>query len=385
MDASETARDVARNSIASKTLIGLISLVMLISIGQSGVAQNKRTTNFLVHAPTQALAEAVARDAERFRDELALYWLGKKLPPWSTPCPIQVVAGPHLAAQGVTTYTRSPVGNFQMKVVGSPERILDSVLPHEVTHTVLATHFGRPLPRWADEGICTTVEHSVERQKHERKLREFLGNRRGIAMNKLFLMTEYPADMLPMYAQGYSVCRFLIQQSGPRKFIAFLEDYMRHPSWTSNVRNHYGYESLAKLQEKWLAWVTNGSGPVESFASTRIKPVRPAAKGGSPRADSTNLVAQSESISQVGSIGPEARQSSKGWYQRRREMTALGKIAANPTGPNPASPAERTSELPYSTSLPQDEYRYGQWQSHGGPSGSGFSGRQQGNPSAIYR
>ncbi len=33
-----------------------------------------------------------------------------------------------------------------MEVIGTPERILDSVLPHEVTHTILATYFGRPLP-----------------------------------------------------------------------------------------------------------------------------------------------------------------------------------------------------------------------------------------------
>jgi hypothetical protein len=183
-----------------------------------------------------------------------------------------VVAGPNLAAQGVTTYNPRPVSDFQMEVVGTPQRILDSVLPHEVTHTVLATHFGRPLPRWADEGICTTVEHSSERSKHEAKLREFLASRRGIAMNRLFLLTEYPQDVLPMYAQGYSVCRFLIEQQGPRTFIQFLGDYMRRPSWTQNVRKHYGYESLLELQNSWLAWVKAGSGDVTKFAKLKSRP-----------------------------------------------------------------------------------------------------------------
>ena len=159
-----------------------------------------------------------------------------------------------------------------MEVVGTPERILDSVLPHEVTHTVLATHFGRPLPRWADEGICTTVEHVSERSKHEAKLREFLSSRRGIAMNRLFLLTEYPNDVLPMYAQGYSVCRFLIGQKDPQTFIQFLQDYMQHPSWTANIKKHYQYDSLAELQEYWLAWVAAGSGPVEKFA--KVQPAR---------------------------------------------------------------------------------------------------------------
>ena len=224
-----------------------------------------RTQNFVVQADDPELARSVALAAEEYRRDLAVYWLGQPIPPWPAPCPIWVNAGNHLAAQGVTNYAIGPVRDFTMEVVGTPQRILDSVLPHEVTHTVLATYFGRPLPRWADEGICTTVEHDSERSKHEQKLREFLGTRRGIAMNRLFLLKEYPADVLPMYAQGYSVCQFLIAQAGPREFIAFLQDYMRRPSWTENVRKHYGYDSLAELQAYWLKWVKAGSGPVAAF------------------------------------------------------------------------------------------------------------------------
>lgn len=258
-----------------RNIAAAAALLLTLGLASNGVAAGFRTQNFIVQAPTPALAKAVGESAERYRDELAEYWLGRRLPAWPTPCPIHVVAGAHLAAQGVTTYNRAPVRDFQMEVVGTPERILDSVLPHEVTHTVLATHFGRPLPRWADEGICTTVEHEAERSKHEAKLREFLNTRRGIAMNRLFLLTEYPSDVLPMYAQGYSVCQFLIGQQDARAFIRFLQDYMQHPSWTENVRKHYGYNSLADLQENWLAWVAQGSGPVGKFAGKQGPATRP--------------------------------------------------------------------------------------------------------------
>lgn len=249
-------------------------------------AADFRTRNFIIHARSPQLAKAVGEAAEKYRRELAEKWLGSPLRPWPSPCPVRVVAGPNRAAQGVTTYNRQPVRDFQMEVVGTPERILDSVLPHEVTHTILATHFGRPLPRWADEGICTTVEHASERRKHEAKLREFLQSRRGIAMNKLFLLTEYPSDVLPMYAQGYSVCRFLIQQKGGREFIEFIEDYMQQPSWTENIEKHYGYESLAELQEYWLAWVASGSGPVDQFV--KASPAGDDAEGASPAALASN-------------------------------------------------------------------------------------------------
>lgn len=249
-----------------------IAGILVLLLGSTSFAASLRTQNFLITAPTPQLANAVAEAAERYRRDLAIHWLGQPLPPWPNPCPIQVVAGSNLAAQGVTTYNPAPVRDFQMEVIGTPERILDSVLPHEVTHTVLATYFGRPLPRWADEGICTTVEHVSERSKHEAKLREFLRSRRGIAVNQLFLMKEYPPDVLPMYAQGYSMCRFLIDQKGPRNFIQFLGDYMQHPSWTANVKRHYDYDSLKELQEYWLAWVAAGGGPVDKYVKRNVGP-----------------------------------------------------------------------------------------------------------------
>lgn len=330
----------ARFFVTSAAIAGLM-LAMVCDASGAGF----RTQNFIVQAPTPALAKSVGESAERYRDDLATYWLGKRLPAWPTPCPIRVIAGPTLAAQGVTTYNRSPVRDFQMEVVGTPERILDSVLPHEVTHTVLATHFGRPLPRWADEGICTTVEHEAERSKHEAKLREFLSTRRGIAMNQLFLLTEYPNDVLPMYAQGYSVCRFLIAQKDAKTFIAFLQDYMQRPSWTENIRKHYGYDSLAELQDYWLAWVSEGSGPVGKFA--KIDP--PNARQDAPQIASRSSVAQASAIEEIPTPAPNPTQmelnepargtalasiagpapGADGWYQRKKLNQGQGGAESN--------------------------------------------------------
>jgi hypothetical protein len=335
--------------------------ILICLVCSTASAASKRTRNFIIQAPTPQLANAVAQAAEDYRRDLAVHWLGQALPPWPTPCPVRVIAGPNLAAQGVTTYNPAPVRDFQMEVVGTPQRILDSVLPHEVTHTILATYFGRPLPRWADEGICTTVEHVSERSKHEAKLREFLRSRRGIAMNQLFLMTEYPSDVLPMYAQGYSVCRFLIDQKGPKTFIQFLGDYMRNPSWTANVRKHYQYESLAELQQYWLAWVSDGSGSVDRFAKvqpTRAQPASLAAVGAaSPNAAASASIRQpaagdrvqpatATEIALAGSSPGQGRAASatpradatrlastnaRGWYQRKKLD------AQAPAGSSPAS------------------------------------------------
>lgn len=345
----------------------------------SAQAANFRTQNFIIQAPDAQLAKAVGEAAEKYRRDLATYWLGQPLPPWPTPCPVRVVAG-NIAAQGVTTYQRSPVRDFQMEVIGTPQRILDSVLPHEVTHTVLATHFGRPLPRWADEGICTTVEHESERNKHEAKLREFLATRRGIAMNKMFLLTEYPNDVLPMYAQGYSVCRFLIEQQDAPKFIAFLTDYMRYPSWTENVKKHYGYESLAELQQYWLAWVSEGSGPVDAYVKT--DPTRPAPTAiaasnltvpsatvapPAPDGPAMALIAPTSNPSPAAALASTAN-SSGGWYQRKRAEATQSNpaLAAAPTKANPIAPPSVVNSGRYKTAQPQPETRLPGFQGGGG-------------------
>ena len=101
---------------------------------------------------------------------------------------------------------RGEVFNWDMKIQGSRERVLDSVLPHEITHTIFATHFGRPLPRWADEGACTTVEHPGEKAKQDKFLIQFMtpdarGQTRSIPFNRMFAMKEYPPDILPLYSR----------------------------------------------------------------------------------------------------------------------------------------------------------------------------------------
>lgn len=220
-----------------------------------------RTENFLVEAPTPAIAEQVGREAERFRHELAVEWLGQPLPRWSQPCPISVQVGPQLGAGGATSFVfdRGEVFGWQMSIQGSLERVLDSVLPHEVTHTVFATHFRQPLPRWADEGACTTVEHPSEVAKQQRMLITFLKTGRGIPFSQMFAMKEYPADVLPLYSQGHSLASFLIAQGGKRKFMDYVGAGLETERWGETTREFYGFSNLAVLQDSWLAWVRQGS------------------------------------------------------------------------------------------------------------------------------
>ena len=228
-----------------------------------------RTANFVVNAPSQQMAEQIGKQAEAYRRDLAVLWLGSALPNWSQPCPITAQVAPTLGAGGATSFMfdAGEVFGWQMTIQGSLERILDSVLPHEVTHTIFASHFRRPLPRWADEGACTTVEHTAERTKQQQMLIAFLRTNRGIPFHSMFAMKEYPQDVLPLYAQGHSLATFLIQQGGRQKFLNFVAAGLQSDQWPSVTKQHYGYADLAELQNTWLDWVRKGSPAIQTPAT----------------------------------------------------------------------------------------------------------------------
>ena len=237
------------------TIVIMSALLLLVSPCWGASA---RTPNFVVSASSQEFAQQVADTAEKCRRELAIDWLGDELPQWSQPCPISVTAG-NMGAGGTTSFVfdGGRVGRWNLRVQGTPERILDSVIPHEVTHTIFASHFLEPLPRWADEGACTTVEHASERAKHDAALVYFLRTRRGIPLSRMYAMTEYPPDVMPLYAQGYSIAAFLIGQAetvteGRRHFVSYLEDGLDDGQWVEATQRHYGVD-IAGLHDAWIA------------------------------------------------------------------------------------------------------------------------------------
>ncbi len=238
------------------------------------------TPNFVVTAPSPEMAKTIAETAERYREELAQLWLGRTLPQWAQPCPIRADVAPEKGSGGVTTFVFNAghVYDWRMAIQGSYERILDSVLPHEINHTIFASHFRQPLPRWADEGACTTVEHPSERGKQQQMLIHFLRNRRGISFSEMFRMKEYPSDMLPLYAQGHSLATYLISQGGHHKFLQYLAEGMKDENWAAATARHYGFQGLGDLQNRWLDWVKQGSPALDEntlIAANETKRERP--------------------------------------------------------------------------------------------------------------
>jgi hypothetical protein len=246
--------------------VGSLTVWLGIGLGIAPAAEFK-TTNFVVSASSPEVARKVGEAAERFRKQIALEWLGKELPRWSARCPIRVRVG-QIGAGGATTFNFHPVPNrpaevcdWNMEVQGSLERILDSVIPHEVSHTIFACHFRRPLPRWADEGAATLVEIESERRVQTLTVNETINTRRRIPLRQLLGMKEYPSDqgaLRVLYAQGYSLAQLLVQEGGKQRYLAFLEDAHR-TNWDQAISRHYPHKNVDGLEQYWQRWVMAGS------------------------------------------------------------------------------------------------------------------------------
>jgi hypothetical protein len=154
-----------------------------------------------------------------------------------------------------------------MQIEGSLDRLLASVLPHEITHTVFAHKFKRPLPRWADEGGCVISEDDIERQRHDQMVREILNTpNRRMPLRRLFSLTEYPNDVMVLYAQGYSVSDFMVAKSNRQTFLAFINTSLQ-TGWDQALKIHYGYASIEVLEEAWLQSLRQTKQPAGQLAN----------------------------------------------------------------------------------------------------------------------
>jgi hypothetical protein len=249
---------VFHNSGRPPFLSLLLGLTFLLLIESSAAqAATYKTDNFLVHSSSPVFAQKVGDAAERYRDELSVLWLGQKLPKWGSPCEVFIKTGTGIAAGGETNFTFSSgeVYDWKMNIQGSEERILDSVLPHEITHTILASYLRAPAPRWLDEGMATSVESYAERMNYRTMLVEFLHTNRGIAFNDMVSMKNYPEDLTPFYSQSFSVCEYLILMGGHQRLIEFAREGYETNDWNAVLKKYYQCESLGVLQMEWVEWL----------------------------------------------------------------------------------------------------------------------------------
>jgi hypothetical protein len=225
----------------------------------------------LFHQHSSTLAESVLRTAERTYAVQHRKWFGVLSANWDAKCRIclyasgegysQATGAPGNTAGGHTDIQLDDgrVLSRTIHLHGDREALLLGVLPHEVTHAVLAGHFGgERVPRWADEGMAILAETKSRIELHLRYLPRWRDDELLFSMRDLIGMRDYPEprSIGAFYAQSVSLVAFLTHEKGAERFADFVRDGERD-SYSASLRRHYGW-TFAELDRRWQRYAFRG-------------------------------------------------------------------------------------------------------------------------------
>ncbi len=216
------------------------------------------------HHHSQAYITRVARIAEQTRDRVLRKWFAAPDEVWDSRCELYLYA----SARDYATQTGAPMNSpGHTRIKDDRDRILGreihlhvaapdflwTILPHEVTHAVLAGHFGaHRIPKWADEGMAVLSESSDRIGDHLRDLPHWRDDGMLFTARDLLDQSDYPAmpRVGAFYSQSVSLVRFLAGVKGPRVFTRFVQDGLEQ-GYAESLWRNYGWD-YSELQRRWL-------------------------------------------------------------------------------------------------------------------------------------
>jgi hypothetical protein len=229
------------------------------------------TANFRIfHNQKPEVAERAGRIAEATRVTAAKKWFGEALPAWEARCDVYL----HATAQDYSLATHQPpqlaghssFGNQGERVVSrridlhcDDANVFIGVLPHEATHVVLAGHFGRMLPHWADEGMAVLSEPRERIDLHLHNLPQHRADGEVFALAELMQMDNYPDGKRigAFYAESVSLVEFLSKEKGHPVFAQFMRDGMAG-GYEAALQKYYGIHGFDELQQRWQRYAFGG-------------------------------------------------------------------------------------------------------------------------------
>jgi len=258
------------------------------SAGPGSEWQIHETANFRIFHHDARLAQSAGDTAEAVRAAQAKKWGSQAAAKtWTPACEIYLYPDGKALAAATQQPENSPgfstmssngtqVVARRVNLRADHPQLLPAILPHEVTHVVLADIFiARQIPRWADEGLAVLAEPRSEQQLRWAELQEPLEKGRLFELSKLMGM-DYPEpkDWSLYYAQSVSLTRFLVEQDSPERFIRFVLD-SHQKGIEAALEDAYQIKGFPELQARWTAYA-------RQQAATLTASARDASDGSSP-------------------------------------------------------------------------------------------------------
>jgi hypothetical protein len=237
---------------------------------QAGGAASRQwnlSSNFaVVSAHPEISPEFVTRQCEELRTLLQSRWLSQfSSREWSPRCEVVVHHSEtdyleQVGWQAAMTRGCCRIDVQQGRIV---RRRLDLVadsktfeltaLAHELTHVVLADRFvGRPIPRWADEGMALLADRDRKRTLHLRNLHQALEQNRCPKLRDVLDSHRYPPgpQLSAFYGQSLSMVSFLSERGEPAKVVELVALAMER-GYDEALRTTYGIDGAAEFERQW--------------------------------------------------------------------------------------------------------------------------------------
>ncbi len=229
--------------------------------------QIRESANFRVFHVDPKIAEKAVQIAEATRRDQTKRWSGSLPPaPWQPKCEVYLYPTAAQYAQMTGQPDDSPgfstMGMNQGEIISrrvnvrtDHEGLLTAVLPHEVTHVILADFFReQQIPRWADEGMAVLTEPATEQKRRAIDLVEPLGKNLLFPIETLMKM-DYPDNRYwsLYYAQSVSLTRFLVEQGTPAQLVEFLQGSQAN-GFEAELRRVYKIDGFNDLQARWVVY-----------------------------------------------------------------------------------------------------------------------------------
>jgi hypothetical protein len=246
--------------------------------------QVRETPSFRILHHDSELAEKAAAVAEAARDAQIRRWVGAPpKSPWTPKCELYLYPTARIFSQMTGQPEESPgfstMGMNSGRIIArrvslraDHPNLLRAILPHEITHVVLADLFPhQQIPRWADEGIAVLSEPPGEQQLRAADLNDPLATGQLFPLRQLMAM-DYPEGRWwgLYYAQSVSLTRFLVEQGSAGQFVEFVQRSQQNGT-EAELRRIYHIDGFADLQNRWVTYAKSKT--AESTATaTRSEP-----------------------------------------------------------------------------------------------------------------